>query len=116
MPEKYRSSIEDQARQVTDCLNKWIDKDTKFIFNPTGEWNAVNSCSAADSELPAAKLVVQLYGGYPGAQLGGGSIVNKTPEKVDCSAAFGALCGKKYRLFPFGDKMLGTARLCHRYC
>jgi S-adenosylmethionine synthetase len=36
------------------------------------------------------KLVVQLYGGYPGAQLGGGSIVNKTPEKVDCSAAFGA--------------------------
>jgi len=91
VPEKYRSSIEDQARQIAfDCLNKWIDKDTKFIFNPTGEWNAVNSCSAADSGVTGRKLVVQLYGGYPGAQLGGGSIVNKTPEKVDCSAAFGA--------------------------
>ncbi|HQL01435.1 MAG TPA: methionine adenosyltransferase domain-containing protein, partial [Smithellaceae bacterium] len=32
----------------------------------------------------------QFYGGYPGAQLGGGAVVNKTPEKVDCSAAFGA--------------------------
>jgi len=91
VPEKYRSSIEDQARQIAfDCLNKWIDKDKKFIFNPTGEWNAVNSCSAADSGVTGRKLVVQLYGGYPGAQLGGGSIVNKTPEKVDCSAAFGA--------------------------
>jgi S-adenosylmethionine synthetase len=36
------------------------------------------------------KLVVQFYGGYPGAQVGGGSVVNKSPEKVDCSAAFGA--------------------------
>jgi S-adenosylmethionine synthetase len=91
VPEKYRSSIEDQARQIAfDCLNEWIDKDTKFIFNPTGEWNAMNSCSAADSGVTGRKLVVQLYGGYPGAQLGGGSIVNKTPEKVDCSAAFGA--------------------------
>jgi len=34
--------------------------------------------------------VVQFYGGYPGAQLGGGSVVNKSSEKVDCSAAFGA--------------------------
>jgi S-adenosylmethionine synthetase len=33
--------------------------------------------------------VVQLYGGYPGAQIGGGAVVNKTPEKVDCSATFG---------------------------
>jgi S-adenosylmethionine synthetase len=32
---------------------------------------------------------VQLYGGYPGAQIGGGAVVNKTPEKVDCSATFG---------------------------
>ena len=91
VPDKFRSSIEEQARQIAfDCLNDWIDNKTKFIFNPTGEWNAVNSCSAADSGVTGRKLVVQLYGGYPGAQLGGGSIVNKTPEKVDCSAAFGA--------------------------
>jgi len=91
VPDKFRSSIEEQARQIAfDCLSDWVCNDTKFIFNPTGEWNAVNSCSAADSGVTGRKLVVQLYGGYPGAQLGGGSIVNKTPEKVDCSAAFGA--------------------------
>ena len=33
---------------------------------------------------------MQLYGGYPGAQLGGGAVVNKSPEKVDCSAVFGS--------------------------
>jgi S-adenosylmethionine synthetase len=91
VPDKFRSSVEEQARQIAfDCLSDWIDNKTKFIFNPTGEWNAINSCSAADSGVTGRKLVVQLYGGYPGAQLGGGSIVNKTPEKVDCSAAFGA--------------------------
>jgi S-adenosylmethionine synthetase len=50
----------------------------------------VNSCSAADSGVTGRKLVVQFYGGYPGAQLGGGAVVNKSPEKVDCSAAFGS--------------------------
>jgi len=72
------------------CVGDWADKKTKFLFNPTGEWQAINSCSAADSGVTGRKLVVQLYGGYPGAQLGGGSIVNKSPEKVDCSATFGA--------------------------
>jgi len=90
VPESFKSSVEQQARQIAmDCLNGWIDKNTEFLFNPTGEWQAVNSCSAADSGVTGRKLVVQLYGGYPGAQLGGGSVVNKSPEKVDCTAAFG---------------------------
>jgi S-adenosylmethionine synthetase len=72
------------------CLDGWVDEKTEFLFNPTGEWQAINSCSAADSGVTGRKLVVQLYGGYPGAQIGGGSIVNKSPEKVDCSAVFGA--------------------------
>jgi S-adenosylmethionine synthetase len=67
-----------------------VDKKTEFLFNPTGEWKAVNSCSAADSGVTGRKLVVQCYGGYPGAQMGGGAVVNKSPEKVDCSAAFGS--------------------------
>jgi S-adenosylmethionine synthetase len=73
-----------------DFLKEWVDKKTVFLFNPTGEWQAINSCSAADSGVTGRKLVVQFYGGYPGAQMGGGSVVNKSPEKVDCSAAFGA--------------------------
>jgi len=91
VPPSFRTSIEPQARQMAmDCLKDWVDKKTEFLFNPTGEWQAINSCSAADSGLTGRKIVVQLYGGCPGAQVGGGAIINKSPEKVDCSAAFGA--------------------------
>ncbi len=86
-----RLKVRDRAKKIAfDCLKDFVDKKTEFLFNPTGEWNAINSCSAADSGVTGRKLVVQFYGGYPGAQLGGGAVVNKTPEKVDCSAAFGA--------------------------
>jgi S-adenosylmethionine synthetase len=91
VPDGYKSHVEPQAKQIAvECLSDWVDDKTEFLFNPTGEWQAINSCSAADSGVTGRKLVVQLYGGYPGAQLGGGSVVNKSPEKVDCSAAFGA--------------------------
>lgn len=91
VPDTFRASVEPQAKQIAmHCLQDWIDEKTDFLFNPTGEWQAVNSCSAADSGVTGRKLVVQLYGGYPGAQLGGGAVVNKSAEKVDCSAAFGA--------------------------
>ncbi|NQU03989.1 MAG: methionine adenosyltransferase [Syntrophaceae bacterium] len=85
------NEVEEMARKVAfDSLGKWVDDKTEFLFNPTGEWQAVNSCSAADSGVTGRKLVCQFYGAYPGAQLGGGAVVNKSPEKVDCSAAFGA--------------------------
>ena len=85
------AAIEKRAREIAlGSLKDWVDKKTEFLFNPTGEWQAVNSCSAADSGVTGRKLVVQFYGGYPGAQLGGGAVVNKSPEKVDCSAAFGS--------------------------
>lgn len=86
-----REEVEGEARRIAfDCLKDWVDGGTEFLFNPTGEWQAVHSCSAADSGVTGRKLVCQFYGAYPGAQLGGGSVVNKSPEKVDCSAAFGA--------------------------
>ncbi len=86
-----RTKIRERAKKIAfSSIKDCIDRKTEFLFNPTGEWNAINSCSAADSGVTGRKLVVQFYGGYPGAQLGGGAVVNKTPEKVDCSAAFGA--------------------------
>lgn len=86
-----REKVKEEARKIAfDCLGDYVDGATEFLFNPTGEWRAINSCSAADSGVTGRKLVVQFYGGYPGAQLGGGAVVNKSPEKVDCSAALGA--------------------------
>jgi len=82
--------IEPTAKDIAfECLADWVNDKTEFLFNPTGEWQAIHSCSAADSGITGRKLVCQLYGGYPGAQLGGGAVVNKSPEKVDCSAVFG---------------------------
>jgi S-adenosylmethionine synthetase len=90
VPDTFRSTIEHVARDIAmEALQDQVDDKTLFLFNPTGEWQAINSCSAADSGVTGRKLVVQLYGGYPGAQIGGGAVVNKTPEKVDCSATFG---------------------------
>jgi S-adenosylmethionine synthetase len=86
-----KNNIAEQAKRVAMAsLGNWVDNKTEFLFNPTGEWQSINSCSAADSGITGRKLVVQFYGGYPGAQLGGGAVVNKSPEKVDCSAAFGS--------------------------
>jgi len=83
--------VRDRAKKIAfDSIKDCVDRKTEFLFNPTGEWNALNSCSSADSGITGRKLVVQLYGGYPGAQLGGGAVVNKSPEKVDCSAVFGS--------------------------
>jgi S-adenosylmethionine synthetase len=91
VPDQMKGKVEGKARKIAmDCLKDWVDEKTVFLFNPTGEWQAINSCSAADSGVTGRKLVVHLYGGYPGAQIGGGAIVNKSPEKVDCSAVFGA--------------------------
>ena len=90
VPETFRNTIEHVARDIAmEALQDHVDDKTVFLFNPTAEWQAINSCSAADSGVTGRKLVVQLYGGYPGAQIGGGAVVNKTPEKVDCSATFG---------------------------
>lgn len=90
-PKGGHKAIEKEAKRIAfESLGKWVDKKTEFLFNPTGEWRAVYSCSSADSGVTGRKLVVQFYGGYPGAQVGGGSVVNKSPEKVDCGAAFGA--------------------------
>lgn len=86
-----RLKVRDRAKKIAfNALKDCVDKKTEFLFNPTGEWNALNSSSAADSGVTGRKLVVQCYGGYPGAQLGGGAVVNKSPEKVDCSAVFGS--------------------------
>ena len=66
--ENSKEMLEQEARRIAmESLHSWVDDETEFFFNPTGEWQAVNSCSAADSGITGRKLVVQFYGGYPGA-------------------------------------------------
>ena len=61
-----------------------VDKDTKFLFNPTGRF--VVGGPQGDSGLTGRKIIVDTYGGA--ACHGGGAFSGKDPSKVDRSASY----------------------------
>jgi S-adenosylmethionine synthetase len=63
---------------------EWIDKNTKFHINPTG--NFVIGGPVGDCGLTGRKIIVDTYGGM--ARHGGGAFSGKDPSKVDRSAAY----------------------------
>jgi len=64
--------------------SKWIDDETIYHINPTG--NFVIGGPHGDAGLTGRKIIVDTYGGR--APHGGGAFSGKDPSKVDRSAAY----------------------------
>ncbi len=71
---------------IKPVCKKWIDKDTSFHVNPTGEF--IRGGPYADAGLTGRKIIVDTYGGV--GRHGGGAFSGKDPTKVDRSAAYAA--------------------------
>jgi S-adenosylmethionine synthetase len=71
---------------IKPVCSKWIDKDTIFHVNPTGEF--IRGGPYADAGLTGRKIIVDTYGGV--GRHGGGAFSGKDPTKVDRSAAYAA--------------------------
>ena len=81
--EKLRSDIKKYVVDEVVPANL-VDKDTKFLCNPTGRF--VIGGPQGDSGLTGRKIIVDTYGGA--ACHGGGAFSGKDPSKVDRSASY----------------------------
>jgi S-adenosylmethionine synthetase len=83
---KYETLKEAIIEEVVKPVlpKEWLDKDTKYFINPTG--NFVIGGPVGDAGVTGRKIIVDTYGGM--ARHGGGAFSGKDPSKVDRSAAY----------------------------
>ncbi len=80
--EKAKKELIEKA--IKPVLKNWVDKDTKYLINPTGKF--VIGGPQSDSGVTGRKIIVDTYGGR--CAHGGGAFSGKDPTKVDRSASY----------------------------
>ena len=80
--EKSKKELIEKA--VKPVLKNWVDKNTKYLINPTGKF--VIGGPQSDSGVTGRKIIVDTYGGR--CAHGGGAFSGKDPTKVDRSASY----------------------------
>jgi len=83
---KYKTLREAVIEEIVKPVlpKKWLDKNTKYLINPTGAFEIGGP--VGDAGLTGRKIIVDTYGGM--ARHGGGAFSGKDPSKVDRSAAY----------------------------
>ena len=88
-PDISQKSIKEQLMESVcknTIPNHLVDKNTKFIFNPSGQF--IIGGPNGDSGLTGRKIIVDTYGGS--CRHGGGAFSGKDCTKVDRTGAYGA--------------------------
>jgi S-adenosylmethionine synthetase len=88
-PDISQKSIKEQLMESVcnnTIPNHLVDKSTKFIFNPSGQF--IIGGPNGDSGLTGRKIIVDTYGGS--CRHGGGAFSGKDCTKVDRTGAYGA--------------------------
>lgn len=80
--EKSKKELIEKA--IKPVLKNWVDKNTKYLINPTGKF--VIGGPQSDSGVTGRKIIVDTYGGR--CAHGGGAFSGKDPTKVDRSACY----------------------------
>jgi len=80
--EKSKKELIEKA--IKPVLKSWVDKNTKYLINPTGKF--VIGGPQSDSGMTGRKIIVDTYGGR--CAHGGGAFSGKDPTKVDRSACY----------------------------
>lgn len=82
--EQEQISADIRKHVIEDICGKWLDDETEFHINPTGNFEIGGP--VGDAGLTGRKIIVDTYGGWESH--GGGAFSGKDPSKVDRSAAY----------------------------
>jgi len=92
-------TVRDNIKAIISIpLSDWIDENTEFLINPTGQF--IIGGPDGDAGVTGRKIIVDTYGGY--CPHGGGAFSGKDCTKVDRSGAYMARYIAKNIVHSFG--------------